>query len=264
MPEGDTIFRAARSLSTVLTGRTVISASAPRGGLDASALVGREILGCEPHGKVLNVRFAGGLVLRTHMKMTGSWHVYPRGRPWRSSIGLANVVLDVGEHVAVLFHAPTCVLERERSEAHREAMAMLGPDVLAADFDEDAALANLRDRAEMPIGEALLDQGALAGIGNIYKSETLFAERANPFAPVAAYDDEKLRAIVRTARRLMKRNLDNVSRVTTAGNAPGRVWVYRRQRKACARCGRPIAMRRQGPQARSTYFCPRCQAQPAA
>jgi endonuclease-8 len=143
-------------------------------------------------------------------------------------------------------------------ETPRE-VAHLGPDVLSESFDANEAVRRLRERADLPIGVAIMDQKAVAGVGNIYKSETLFSVRANPFAPVSALTDEQLRAIVDRARRLMRSNLHSTTMRTTTQRSDQRYYVYKRSHRPCVRCGTIVEMQRQGEQARSTYYCPKCQ-----
>src|SRR5262249_24123256 len=150
---------------------------------------------------------SGDLVLRTHMRMKGSWHVYRPGERWQRPKGAMRVVVETADFQAVAFDVPVAEFQRARELARDPAVAGLGPDLLDAGFDEAEAVARLRARGEMGIGDALLDQRALAGIGNIFKSEVCFAERVHPFTPVAALDDEVIRRLVRTARRFLKMNV---------------------------------------------------------
>jgi endonuclease-8 len=174
------------------------------------------------------------------------------------------VVVSVPEHVVVCFNAPTVELLPDRALALHPSLSGLGPDLLDAGFDADEAVRRLRSRPELEIADALLDQTALAGIGNIFKSEILFIERINPWTPVRSLDDDSLRKVVETAVRLLRENVrpGQVQRVTT-GHAPaGRgaaLWVYGRAHRPCRRCGTPIRSRRQGQLSRLTYWCPGCQ-----
>jgi len=261
MPEGDTIWRAARALQAALGGRTVTRVSSPLPAVAASArrfgIVGRSVARVEAKGKHLLVRFEGGAVLHTHQGMTGSWHLYRRGSRWRQAPHLARVVLEAGEVVAVCFRAPRVELLSAPEAARQAALVRLGPDLMAEAFDAAAARARLRGAGAMEIGAALLDQSRLAGVGNVYKSEVLFLCGLDPFTPVAALDAAALDRVIATARRQMRRNLDAVSR-TTRG-APGKHWVYRRAGQPCLRCGATVERRMQGDPPRSTYLCRRCQ-----
>ena len=262
MPEGDTIWRAARALDAALAGRTLTGFSSSLPAVVATArrfgLVGRPVAGVEAKGKHLLVRFGGGTVLHTHQGMTGSWHLYRRGSRWRQAPHLARVVLEAGEIVAVCFRAPRVELLPAAEAARHEVLVRLGPDVMAEGFDAAEARARLRAAGDLPIGAALLDQSRVAGVGNVYKSEALFLCGLSPFTPASRLDDRALDRLVATARRQMRRNLDAVSRRTTH-LAAARHWVYRRSGQPCLRCGATIERRVQGDPPRSTYFCPRCQ-----
>jgi endonuclease VIII len=236
----------------------VTAARATRPGPQVERIVGSTIRAVETQGKNLLIRFDNGLVIRTHLRMNGSWHRYRRGERWRRGEARARLVIEVPGAVAVCFDAPVVELFEERAERLHPGLAPLGPDLLDPDWgpgETEEALRRLRDpaRAARPISEALLDQRALAGIGNIWRNETLFVERVDPFAQVADLDDATLTRLVATARRLLR---------TSAGVTPGRVpmAVYRRAGRPCRRCGtllrtRPLA----GEVPRTTYWCPTCQ-----
>lgn len=268
MPEGDTIFRAARTLHAALAGRTVtrFSSTLPdvAGGARHHRIEGRQVSAVEARGKHLIVRFAGGPALHTHMRMTGSWHLYRQGSRWQKSPALARAVIEAGDRVAVCFAAPVVEWLTPGQEAAHAPLQTLGPDVLSPDFDAAAARANLRAQGAREIGDALLDQRALAGIGNVYKSETLFLCGVSPFAPVVSLDAATVDGLVARARALMRANMGSQPglRRTRAALGGQRLWVYRRERQPCLRCGTAIRMKRQGADARSTYWCPACQ--PAA
>ena len=162
--------------------------------------------------------------------------------------------------VAVCFVPRVVELVAEKDEAVHPSLTALGPDVVAEGFDPAAAVTRLQARGPVPIGAALLDQTALSGIGNIYKSEVLFLRGVDPFAPVAAFDAARLRRIVETAHKLMRRSVVAPIRQTAAGGGSGQYWVYGRARRPCRRCATLIRMARQGTPSRTTYWCPRCQA----
>jgi endonuclease VIII len=265
MPEGDTILRAARTLHTALAGRTVtrFSSTVPAvaGGARHHRIEGRAVAAVEARGKHLIVRFAGGPALHTHMRMTGSWHLYRVGTRWQKSPALARAVIETGDRVAVCFAAPVVEWLTPSQEAAHAPLATLGPDVLADAFDAGLARDNLRAQGSREIGDSLLDQRALSGIGNVYKSETLFLSGVWPFARVESLEDGTIERIVATARRLMRANVGDarVDRRTRPTQGTQRLWVYRRQGRPCFRCGTAIRMKRQGEDARSTYWCPACQ-----
>jgi endonuclease-8 len=230
-------------------------------------IVGREITAVEALGKNLLIRFDNGLEIRTHLRMNGSWHRYRPGERWRRPPGRARLVLEVPGAVAVCFDAPVVELLETRGESIHPSLGRLGPDLLAADFDVAEAHRRLRDpsRAPMEIAVALLDQRALAGIGNVYKNEILWIEQVSPFARVADVDDETLDRLISTARRLLLANVapaHGLERVTTTGDrgAPGPLYVYGRTGRPCRRCRTPIASIQQGSDLpRTTYWCPVCQ-----
>jgi endonuclease VIII len=170
VPEGDTIFKTAAALRPLLVGRPILQAQARQPGPQIQRVVGASVTSVEPHGKHLVIRFSNGLALHSHLRMTGAWHRYAPGEPWKRPAWQARVVLEVPEHVVVCFHAPVMELMEERAVAHHAGLTKLGPDLLAADFDSAQAFVRLRARAGMDIAEALLDQRALAGIGNVFKS----------------------------------------------------------------------------------------------
>ena len=257
MPEGDTLFRTAQGLRPYLVGRDVRAARAQGPGPvpQVQRIVGKRVDAVEAQGKNLLIRFDGGLELRTHLRMNGSWHRYRPGERWRRPPGRARLVLEVDGTVAVCFDAPVVELFETRAEAVHPSLSRLGPDLLDPDFDAAEAFRRLRapERAGMSISAALLDQRALAGIGNIWRNETLFAERVDPFIAVRDLDDATLERLIATARRLLTHS---------AGTAPGRAptKVYRRTGRPCPRCGTAIrSAPLSGDVPRTTYWCPNCQ-----
>jgi len=271
MPEGDTLHRVAAGLRPHLLGRPVTAARARVPGPQVSRVVGRTVTGVDALGKNLLIRFDDGLELRTHLRLHGSWHRYRPGERWRRSPARAVLVLEVPGSVAVCFDAPVVELFEQRAERVHPSLGRLGPDLLDPDFDPHEAVLRLRDpaRAQVSIAEALLDQRALAGIGNVYKNEVLWIERVSPFGVVGDLDDATLRGLIETARRLLVANVGprrpglRAERVTTDGDrraAGAPLWVYRRTGRPCRRCRTPIRSARQGRELpRTTYWCPTCQ-----
>jgi endonuclease-8 len=260
MPEGDTILRSATRMHDALAGRTVTAFRSPVPALAAAArrhrIEGSVVTAVEARGKHLLVRFSRGFVLHTHMGMTGSWHLYRPGSRWQKPEAMARAVVEAGPVIAVCFVPRVVELLPAESEAAHPSLSRLGSDVLDPARDAAPAVAGLRARGDDPIGVALLDQTAVSGIGNIYKSEALYLAGVDPFAPVASLDDATLTRIVRAAMREMHRSVASGS----AGPDPSRGRnVYRREGRPCRRCGTAIRMERQGPMRRSTYWCPRCQ-----
>jgi endonuclease VIII len=269
VPEGDTLLRTATGLRPYLVGRSVTAArtNGPGAVPQVQRLIGRKIESVDAQGKNLLIRFDGGLEVRTHLRMHGSWHRYRPGEPWRRPPARARLVLEVPGAVAVCFDAPVVELFESRAEPIHPSLSKLGPDLLDAGFDAGEARRRLRDpsRAQAEIGVALIDQRAMAGIGNVYKSEVLWIERVSPFAAVTDLDDATLDRLIETSRRLLVANAaptHGVERVTTAGDrgAPGPLYVYRRTGRPCRRCRTPIRSTQQGRDLpRTTYWCPSCQ-----
>jgi len=278
MPEGDTLYRTAAGLRPWLVGRRVTAARARVPGPRVERIVGAQVTAVEALGKNLLIRFDNGLELRTHLRMHGSWHRYAPGERWRLPASRAVLVLEAEGAVAVCFDALTVELLEIRVESLHAPLGALGPDATADDFDRTEALRRLRasERSARPIAESLLDQRALAGIGNVYKSEVCWIERVSPFRPTAEVDDETLGRLVDRARALLLANRSSVERVTTGpagGGAAGAsasslairrprggsLWVYGRAGRPCRRCGTLIASRAHGDLPRVTYWCPRCQ-----
>ena len=262
MPEGDTLHRTASGLAPHLVGRTVTAARARVDGPQVGRVVGAAITTVEAVGKNLLIRFDNGLELRTHLRMSGSWHRYRPGERWRRPPARARLVLEVPGAVAVCFDAPVIELFETRAEAIHPTLVRLGPDLLADGWGPvmaAEALRRLRDPARAgSISAALLDQRALAGIGNIWRNETLFHEGVDPWARVADLDDETLRRLIGTAHRLLR---------ASVGSAPGGspMWVYRRAGRPCRRCGTLIRSAAQDAAiGRTTFWCPSCQSGAAA
>ena len=248
MPEGDTIWRTAAALRQRIGGK-VVSDARPAA---IARLKGRRVESVEPNGKHLVMQFEGGIALHSHMRMTGAWHLYRPGERWRQPAWRATAVLSFDDVVAVCFAAPVMELVRDAGAP----VAHLGPDILVDPFDLDTVIRRARQSEAPTLGELLLEQRVCAGIGNIYKCESLWALRLDAWMPPAELDDGRLRQLYLTAHDLMRRNL-----VTPIGRQ--RHAVHGRGGRPCPRCGTPIRIRAQGQQARLTYFCPRCQGEPA-
>jgi endonuclease VIII len=265
MPEGDTIFRTAEVLRDALVGRRVTDARArPGPGLrrvpDLSRLIGASVISVEARGKHLLIGFDVSLTLRSHLRMSGSWHRYRPGERWRRPVRQASAILETAESVAVAFNTPVVELLTDAELRRSPPLSALGPDLLGGTFDTDEALRRLRERDGEQLGNALLDQRAVAAVGNVYKSEVAFTEGLDPWAPVGAVEDERLRAALTTARRLLSANTRGGARVTTGSGSRGQgLWVYGRGGRPCRRCGTLIRVERQGELARLTFWCPRCQ-----
>jgi endonuclease-8 len=251
MAEGDTILRLARRFEATLVGETVGAAAPnPRGrAVGIERLDGRRLESAEARGKHLLLGF-GELSLHSHLGMSGGWHIYRHGARWRRPRSSAWAVLTSGAWDAVQFAGPTLQVVPSGRLRRDPQLARLGPDILAPDFDPDAVAAALRADPGRGLGDALLDQHLVAGIGNIFKSEACFAARLDPWRPVGELSEEELRAVLAAARSLMLGAVES-------GRQPQE--VYRRRQGACWRCGGPISSRGQGDANRTTYWCPRCQ-----
>jgi endonuclease VIII len=274
VPEGDTIYRAARTLHTALAGQRVtrfetVLAHLTR--VDADhPIAGRMLERVEARGKhVLMWLDSGGegsLVLRTHMRMHGSWHIYRPGERWQRPRREMRIVIETAPYVAVAFAVPVAEFVAAEALERDGPVAELGPDLLSDTVDSAEAVTRLAARADMEIADALLDQRAVAGIGNVFKSEILFAARLNPFTKVGTLTDAELARIVAIAVRQMRANITDAApgmahgrRTTNRLDPAAGLWVYGRRGQACRRCGTPIQRARQGPDMRSTYWCERCQ-----
>lgn len=243
MPEGDTIFRTAESLRAALQGKRVVAARPP----SLRRLVGTTISDVAPVGKHLLMRFDNGLALHTHMRMRGVWHVYRRGEPWRRPQWQLKVLLETEDVVAACFAAPVVDLVRDESTK----VGHLGPDILGADFDVGEVLKRARAADVRTVGELLLEQRVAAGIGNVYRCETLWERKINPWTPPSQLSDEQLTSLFEVARKAMLASLE-------AGRA--REAVHGRAGRPCPRCGALIRVRSQGVEhTRAVYWCPRCQ-----
>lgn len=268
MPEGDTIFRTAAALRAVLVGRSISAARAPARPRTPRPprldhLAGNEVRDVRAVGKHLLISFAGGETLRTHLGMSGSWHWYPTGATWQRPERRASVVLETPDAVAVCFDARQLELLPAGAEARDPVLRALGPDLLGEAFDHGEGVARLRAVGRATIGEALLDQRAVAGIGNVYRSEILFVEGIHPRTAVAQLTDEELGRLLTAARRLLRANAAGGPRSTLPGRNRG-LWTYGRAGRPCRRCGTRIASARLGEQARWVYWCLRCQPERAA
>jgi endonuclease-8 len=274
MPEGDTIYRVAKTLGIALGGRAVTAFDSVYPQLlrvdRNQPLAGRTVERVDSIGKNLLIHFSGDLVLRTHLRMNGSWHVYRPGERWMCRKSDMRIVIETAEWIAVGFSIPVAELMTEEEARRHPALARLGPDPLADGFEPDEVLRRLRERGEMEIADALLDQSIVAGLGNVYKSEILFLHRISPFAKSSAIGDETLRLIIDTSQRQLKENVIEADRTTrtmrmvmrrtTRRMEPGAaLWVYGRTGRPCRVCGTPIESTRQGKDGRTTYWCPACQ-----
>jgi endonuclease VIII len=263
MPEGDTIWQTAQTLRGVFAGRTVLAARSTLPELAVALrqmrIEGQTVTDVLAQGKHLKIIFSGGPILHTHLGMHGSWHVYRPDSRWRRPEWSARFVMETAEAIAVCFQAPVVELLSPAGTAAHPSLGRLGPDLLSADFSAEEALRRIRDRNDQEVGAALMDQTVVAGIGNVYKSEILFLSGVNPFVKVRDLDDTTLAGILDIGKRQMRRNLRPGARRLRSDLSDERMWVYGRAGQRCARCGSTILRRKQGEQARTTYWCPACQ-----
>ena len=243
MPEGDSLHRAARRLQALVGERLEVETPHPRAAVKglAGRLDGRRLEQVETVGKNLLLHFEGGLILRSHLRMKGRWRVERRGT---TRVGKPWLVLRGAEHEAVLWNGAVLELLSPRGAPR------LGPDILGEPPDYATMLARLRSDSQRELGDALLDQRLVAGIGNLWKAEALWEARVSPWRPVAEVDDAELRAVLEAAHTLM--------RTAVEGSRPAR-RVYRRAGRPCPRCGGTVRSWPQGDGARTAYWCPECQ-----
>jgi endonuclease-8 len=266
MPEGDTIFRAARTLHRALAGQVVTKFETQLPHLARvdhdTPVAGRSVDRVESAGKWMRMWFSGDLILVTHMLMSGSWHIYRPAERWQRPRMQMRAAVYTNDYVAVAFQVPIAEFHTAATLERHRSVQRLGPDVLASGFDETSAAERLRTRPDLEVGVALLRQSLVAGLGNVFKSEVCFAGGVNPFRRVGSLSGRELQSLLAHARRFMTDSVASPGlRLTTRrANPEERLWVYGRAGEPCRKCGTPIDSRKQGEDARITYWCPRCQA----
>jgi endonuclease-8 len=275
MPEGDTIFRTARTLGRALTGKVITRFESGYAQLavadDNMPFAGQTITQVEARGKWLLIYLSAGSILVTHMLMKGSWHIYRPGERWQEMRSNARIILETSDFVAVAFRVPVARMHTTESLARDKAIPKPEGDVLRETFDTAAAVRRMQSRTTEELAHVLLRQHVLAGVGNVFKSEICFLLGHSPFKKIADLTAQQLEEIVNTAQRLLAANVledsgdgivtyRGMNRRTTRNADPGaNLWVYGRKGEACRRCGTIIQRCLQGPDARSTYWCPTCQ-----
>ena len=282
MPEGDTIYRAARALQKAIGGKVVTAFEANVATLasvaDDKGIVGRTVEKVEARGKWCLIHFSGDLILVTHMLMSGSWHIYRVGERWFSPRHSMRCAITCGDFVAVAFNVPVTEFHTSRSLERYTQVPKLGVDILSSDYSTDAGVQAMRtytaQNPQAEVGVTLLNQRVMAGLGNVYKSEVAFAAGVNPFRQMRPLTERELEVMAEVSGRYMRANLNDGAsssntdgivtyagnrRTTHSMNAGDRLWVYGRQGQECRRCGALVMMRKQGEQVRSTYWCPQCQ-----
>ncbi|MGA7241575.1 MAG: DNA-formamidopyrimidine glycosylase family protein [Terracidiphilus sp.] len=278
MPEGDTIFRTARSMGRALIGKPITGFRSNYPLLtryhDDTPITGQTVECVESRGKWLLIHLSGGATLVTHMLMNGSWHLYRIGERWQKPARDMRIVLENRDYQAVAFTVPVARIYTADALAREKRIPPAGADVLSEDFDPTAAAARLRACAAEEIGDILLHQHVLAGVGNVFKSEICFVESVNPFCIASALNDQQVTALIATAKRLVAANVledagntivtyRGQQRRTTRSSSPqDSLWVYGRSGEPCRRCGSSVRHRLQGPDARVTFWCQICQPMP--
>ena len=271
MPEGDTIFRAARTLHRALAGRSVARFESVYPKLTRidhdRPLAGRTVLSVTARGKHVLMTFSGDLILHTHMRMNGSWHIYRPGERWRAPRHEMRICVDTAKYVAVGFNIPVAEFHTPAQLAQHEQIQALGPDLTDPDFNRGEVRRRMAPFATEPLHDVLLNQRVVAGIGNVLKSEVLFVARLDPFMQAGELGDEAFERLMDTAHRLMDMNIRESAalppafgRRTTGSLDPNaKLYVYGRSGRACRICGTAIEARKTGMDARLTYWCPACQ-----
>jgi endonuclease VIII len=262
VPEGDTVYLAGTRLQRALGGQTLTRTEFRVPRYATTDLSGRRVEEIVPRGKHLLFRIEGGITLHTHFLMQGSWHLYKPKQHWRGPQHEVRVVLTTDPWTAVGFRLP--VIDLIETADEERVVGHLGPDPLNETWDEGEALRRFKEREDLTIAEVLLDQSAMAGLGNVYKSETCFLRGVHPETLVR--DVEDLPSLIRLAARMLRANRTTGNQITTGIDRPGRQrWVYGRAGEPCRRCRTPI--RRSGGgigEERVTYWCPSCQSDQAA
>jgi endonuclease VIII len=260
MPEGDNVWQTARRLSA-LTGEVLTSSDFRVPSLATTDLAGRQVIKTVSRGKHLLTRLENDVTIHSHLKMEGRWDVQPAGSRWRRPAHEARAVLVTDSHEAIGF---SVLLDVVPTTEEHTLVGHLGPDLLGPDWDAEEAVRRIAAGPDVPIGQALLDQRNLAGLGNLYKNELCFLAGVHPALPVGRVPD--LPRLVRRARSALDANKERVEQTLTGDTRKGRqTWVYRREGQPCRRCGTRIRLDMQGPEhrERATYWCPACQPAPA-
>ncbi|MGO9340818.1 MAG: DNA-formamidopyrimidine glycosylase family protein [Terracidiphilus sp.] len=278
MPEGDTIFRTARALGRALLAKPVTGFRSTYPLLtrfnDDTPLIGQTVESVASRGKWLLIQFSGGGTLATHMLMSGSWHIYRHGERWQRPRNRMRIVLENSDYVAVGFSVPVAKMMRAQELARALRIPATSIDVLSGDFDAGEVARRVLAHGGEEIGDVLLHQEVIAGVGNVFKSEICFVTATNPFCKVSDLDEDRIALLVATSCKLVKANVleDSGDLIVTYGGRQRRtthesdpsasLWVYGRYGDPCRTCGDRIRRRIQGPDARVTFWCQQCQPMP--
>ena len=278
MPEGDTIFRTARTLDRALSGKPIIAFRSTNPNLtrfhDDTPLTGRLVDRVESRGKWLLIHFSGGATLATHMLMSGSWHIYRHGESWQKPRNAMRIAIENSDYIAVGFTIPIAEIHTAQSLARHPKIPAPATDVLNRSFDPIIAVCRILAHGDEAIADTLLRQEIFAGVGNVFKSEICFVTGIHPYCRVSALSADQLKAVIAAAQRLVGANVlvdsgDTIvtysgrqRRTTHESDPSASLWVYGRAGEPCRRCGGPVRRRLQGTHARVTFWCPRCQLMP--
>ena len=278
MPEGDTIFRTARTLTRALAGRPITGFRSTYPRLtryhDDTPLTGQHVDRVESRGKWLLIHFSGGATLATHLLMNGSWHIYRPGERWQQPSINMRIVLETADYVAVGFRVPVAEMHSALSLARESKIPSSNIDVLSADFDPAEVIRRIQMHRGEEIADVMLHQEVISGVGNEFKSEICFVCGINPFCRVSALSKDQVHALIAASQKLVAANILEDSaentvayvgqrrRTTHSLDPAANSWVYGRAGEPCRRCAEPILRRLQGPDARVTFWCSRCQPMP--
>ncbi len=278
MPEGDTIFRTARNLGRALGGKpvTVFRSTYPllTRFHDDTPITGQLVSSVESRGKWLLIHFSGGGTLATHMLMSGSWHIYRHGERWQQPRFNMRIVIENTQYIAVGFKVPVAEMHTAHSLARDRRFPVSANDVLNPEFDAAEAVLRVQAHRDEEIGDVILHQTVLAGVGNEFKSEICFVTGIHPFCLVGLLTLPQIESVVAASQKLLRANVlvDSVDtlvtyrgrsrRTTNATDPSASVWVYGRHGQPCRRCAAPIRRRLQGPDTRISFWCPVCQPMP--
>lgn len=278
MPEGDTIFRSARALGRALGGKIITGFRSAYPLLtrfhDDTPLTGQTVEQVESRGKWLLMNFSGGGTLATHMLMSGSWHIYRPGEQWQKPRSAARIVIENAEYLAIGFNVPVAEMHTAQTLSRDQRFPKQANDLLSGEFDADAALERVLAFPDEEIGDVLLHQRVMAGVGNVFKSEVCFVAGIHPFARVGTLTRAEVQRVIRVARRQLGANVMEDSgdlivtwrgagrRTTHRSDPTESLSVYGRNGEPCRKCGARIRRRIQGFDARVTFWCPACQPMP--
>jgi endonuclease-8 len=263
MPEGHVLHRAARSINAAIKGKVMERVSARNPSLAQAGasrrLTGAVMTGADARGKTLLLNFDNGYSIYSHLKMDGAWHTVRTGERWRTPGASVWLVLDSGEWQALNINGPNLELHVTEQILRDKRIASLGPDVLVEPFDDEEYLRRMRTEEWRELGDAIMQQRLVAGIGNIYKAESLFMAGLSPWRRVADTSDEELIELRRIASKIMLDGVLDPRAITYRGSGPVGRWAYSRGGEPCRRCSTPIESRLQGTDQRITWWCPVCQ-----